>query len=143
MSGPHRHVPAGVFRTENEHLLHDLGWNDMGGGEDVSSVDSAEPANECVTPEKRDGGQVVVMPGCESVAALDVPRRVTEKEQLGLTAKDRAAFTLRLDTERHLRLRLASAVTKRSAQNLVIEALDRYLAQLGDLDELAHLGKRH
>lgn len=42
--------------------------------------------------------------------------------------KSRAAFTLRLDQERHLKLRLASAVTHRSAQMLVIEALDAFLA---------------
>ena len=43
-------------------------------------------------------------------------------------AKSRAAFTLRLDQERHLKLRLASAVTHRSAQLLVVEALDAFLA---------------
>jgi hypothetical protein len=43
-------------------------------------------------------------------------------------SKSRAAFTLRLDQERHLKLRLASAVTHRSAQLLVVEALDAFLA---------------
>jgi hypothetical protein len=43
-------------------------------------------------------------------------------------SKARAAFTLRLDHERHLKLRLAAAVTHRSAQLLVIEALDEFLA---------------
>ncbi len=48
----------------------------------------------------------------------------------------KAAFTLRLDTERHLRLRLASAVTNRSAQNIVSDALDAYLGELAELDGL-------
>jgi hypothetical protein len=48
----------------------------------------------------------------------------------------KAAFTLRLDTDRHLRLRLASAVTNRSAQNIVSDALDAYLSALVDLDGL-------
>ena len=48
----------------------------------------------------------------------------------------KAAFTLRLDTERHLRLRLASAVTNRSAQNIVSDALDAYLGELTELDGL-------
>ncbi|HTI30723.1 MAG TPA: hypothetical protein VL405_01225 [Sphingomonas sp.] len=43
-------------------------------------------------------------------------------------SKSRAAFTLRLDQERHLKLRLAAAVTHRSAQLLVVEALDAFLA---------------
>ncbi|CAM3184344.1 Stability/partitioning determinant [Sphingomonas antarctica] len=43
-------------------------------------------------------------------------------------SKARAAFTLRLDQDRHLKLRLAAAVAHRSAQALVIEALDAFLA---------------
>jgi len=53
------------------------------------------------------------------------------------TKKAKAAFTLRLDQERHLRLRLASAVTGRSAQLLVTEALDQFLESLEGIDALA------
>ncbi|MDT8757466.1 hypothetical protein MZO42_02025 [Sphingomonas psychrotolerans] len=51
--------------------------------------------------------------------------------------KAKAAFTLRLDQERHLWLRLASAVTGRSAQQLVTEALDQFLESLDGIDALA------
>lgn len=51
--------------------------------------------------------------------------------------KTRTAFTLRLDTDRHLRLRLASAVSNRSAQQLVTEALDAFLDSRPGLDALA------
>lgn len=51
--------------------------------------------------------------------------------------KGKAAFTLRLDPERHLKLRLACAIGRESAQSIVTEALDRYLASLPDIDELA------
>lgn len=62
-------------------------------------------------------------------------------------AKGKAAFTLRLDAERHLKLRLACAVTHRSAQQIVSEALDEFLDALPELDVLADkvpakLGKR-
>ena len=62
-------------------------------------------------------------------------------------SKGKAAFTLRLEAERHLRLRLACAVTHRSAQQLVTDALDAFLATLPELDAMAgHLpasaGKR-
>ena len=50
----------------------------------------------------------------------------------------KAAFTLRLDAERHLRLRLASTIQNRSAQRLVTEALDRFLEDIPQLDKLAH-----
>lgn len=51
-------------------------------------------------------------------------------------AKDKAAFTLRLDRERHLKLRLACALTGQSAQKMVTEALDRLLGEMTELDEL-------
>lgn len=52
-------------------------------------------------------------------------------------AKAKAAFTLRLDPERHLRLRLACAVTNRSAQQIVSGALDAFLDQLPEIGALA------
>ncbi len=53
------------------------------------------------------------------------------------------AFTVRLDAERHLSLRLASALDGRSAQQLVVEALDSMLATLPDVAEMAkRAGKR-
>jgi hypothetical protein len=49
----------------------------------------------------------------------------------------KAAFTLRLDASRHLKLRLAAAVTGRSAQQVVTEALDAFLEGLPEIDRLA------
>jgi hypothetical protein len=45
----------------------------------------------------------------------------------------RTAFTLRLDEDRHLKLRLASALRNQSAQQLVVEALDIFLGTLPDI----------
>jgi len=52
-------------------------------------------------------------------------------------SKAKAAFTLRLDAERHLKLRLACAVTGRSAQQLVTDALDQLLGSMPELDAMA------
>ena len=52
-------------------------------------------------------------------------------------SKGKAAFTLRLDADRHLKLRLACAVTHRSAQQIVTEALETFLATLPELDSMA------
>ena len=52
-------------------------------------------------------------------------------------AKGKAAFTLRLDPARHLKLRLACAVTGRSAQILVTDALDELLGAMPELDGMA------
>jgi hypothetical protein len=55
-----------------------------------------------------------------------------------LTApKGKAAFTLRLDPERHLKLRLACAMTRRSAQQLVTGAVDDFLNSLPEVQALA------
>ena len=65
-----------------------------------------------------------------SVAAAGRIARATQH-------KNKAAFTLRLDEERHLRLRLASAVSGRSAQQIVTGALDAFLESLPEVAELA------
>jgi hypothetical protein len=49
----------------------------------------------------------------------------------------RAAFTLRLDSQRHLKLRLASTMHNRSAQQLVTEALDCFLDGIPEIQSLA------
>lgn len=65
-----------------------------------------------------------------SVAAASRIARATQH-------KNKAAFTLRLDEDRHLRLRLASAVSGRSAQQIVTGALDAFLESLPEVGELA------
>lgn len=59
--------------------------------------------------------------------------------------KEKAAFTLRLDSDRHLKLRLACAVRHQSAQQLITDALDAMLESMPEIGHLAsHLpGKRH
>jgi predicted HicB family RNase H-like nuclease len=52
-------------------------------------------------------------------------------------SKGKAAFTLRLDPERHLQLRLACAVAHKSAQQFVVAALDKYLASQPAVAQLA------
>lgn len=59
------------------------------------------------------------------------------RAQRAAGAKAKAAFTLRLDAERHLKLRLACAVSARSAQQLVTRALDELLASMPELDAMA------
>ena len=52
-------------------------------------------------------------------------------------SKAKSAFTLRLDPVRHLKLRLACAVSGRSAQMLVTDALDQLLDSMPELDAMA------
>ena len=69
------------------------------------------------------------------------PRRAP-RVRAAVGTKGKAAFTLRLDPDRHLKLRLACAVGGRSAQQLVTDALDQLLERMPDLDGLAAKAKR-
>ena len=69
-----------------------------------------------------------------------VDERETEKSRPAVksrTRKAKTAFTLRLDPERHLKLRLATAMKNVSAQQLVTKAVDEYLKSIPELDDLA------
>ena len=74
----------------------------------------------------------------EGVAPVtDAPAQPVPPVVQAPAGKSKAAFTLRLDPQRHLKLRLACAVRGGSAQQLVTDALDRLLASMPELDELA------
>jgi hypothetical protein len=87
----------------------------------VAQVETAEP----------EPAPVVVMP-VRAPARLRSPR-----PRAAPGSKGKAAFTLRLDPSRHLKLRLACAIDGRSAQQLVTDALDRLLEEMPELDSMA------
>ncbi|MFM6853334.1 MAG: hypothetical protein ACKOUM_04555 [Sphingopyxis sp.] len=66
-----------------------------------------------------------------------VARTRAPRARAAAGAKGNFAFTLRLNPDRHLRLRLASATTNRSAQQILIDLLDDYLANLPEIDAFA------
>jgi hypothetical protein len=85
---------------------------------------------------------VLATPVVESLRApVSAPRRAP-RARSAPGSKAKAAFTLRLDSNRHLKLRLACAVDGRSAQQLVTDALDQLLERMPDLDGLAEKAKR-
>jgi hypothetical protein len=125
---------------EDDEHLEDLGWNDMGDGE--------TPTAEVVklTPVAR-------TPQAEAEAGPFRPAVMHQRDELAnriasppapMRAKSpaRAAFTLRLDAQRHLKLRLATTIRGVSAQALVTEALDVLLGDMPELDTLAAQVKR-
>ena len=155
--------------------LEDLGWNDMGQGDEPepephhipSPVTALTPSATRLAPEpavvlhQRALQQSFAQPESEALEAAEtepaatelaaqepaapeaaapepaavytLPRRRGEVK----TGKAKAAFTLRLDPERHLKLRLACALSRQSAQQLVTGALDQYLNSLPELDAFA------
>ena len=113
--------------------LDDLGWNDMG-------VEAAAPPAPPPVVVLREALAERIERADEPAArpvSLATAERIG-RESAEQTAKaGKSAFTLRLDAKRHLRLRLASAVTHRSAQALVTQALDALLDAMPDVDALA------
>ncbi len=135
--------PQGYAGLAPATQLEDLGWNDMG-SESVAPTPitpEVEPVAEPVAPrvvalqealrEEIETPVVEVPQAVKSVSVATAGRLQRETAHKG-----RAAFTLRLDSARHLKLRLASAVTHRSAQQLVAHALDRFLTTLPEVDAL-------
>jgi len=101
---------------------------------DRLGVDDVEEVDETAEPFEGEPVPVAILPA-------PAPRRpVTPRAAPG--SKGKAAFTLRLDPERHLKLRLACAVNGRSAQNLVTDALDQLLENMPELEAMAGKAKR-
>lgn len=89
--------------------------------------------------------QPVARPQVYAVPVAPAPVAVlrrSPKVRAAPGSKAKAAFTLRLDPERHLKLRLACAVSGRSAQLLVTDALDQLLGNMPELDAMAEKAKR-
>ncbi|MGE0774730.1 MAG: hypothetical protein AB7L36_06775 [Sphingomonadaceae bacterium] len=137
-----------AMRSSAAASLDDLGWNDM--GEEALPTPVAAEADlphpiryqEAIADQfaaKAEVASVELKPVVEKTAVVRslraIPRVVRKAPREGVSGK--IAFTLRLDTERHLRLRLATAVTGRSAQKIVSEALDAFLAQHPEIEQLA------
>ncbi len=141
-----------AHNAEAEHAVdesegHDLvaGSLDVDRGVDQFVAEAPETGLE-MAPEMADVPEVVrqqeslierVAAVARKVEARPAPAAKREKAPSALRAREKAAFTLRLDAERHLRLRLASAVTNRSSQVILTELLDDYLATLPEIDAMA------
>ncbi|WP_066660602.1 MULTISPECIES: hypothetical protein [unclassified Sphingomonas] len=127
--------PQGFVGLDPGTSLDDLGWNDMGS-------DLPPPAFEPVPPVLAQRQTLVEEFAPAPAPEPEVPARpvsTATAARIGREVgarKGKAAFTLRLDHDRHLKLRLASAVTGRSAQVIVTEALDAFLESLPELGAL-------
>ena len=83
-----------------------------------------------------------VVPAPRVAAATPPAPRRAPRPRSAPGSKGKAAFTLRLDTDRHFKLRLACALDGRSAQQIVTDALDQLLEQMPELDSMAAKAKR-
>ena len=133
---PHAH-PTGLtpvaspVHTQQAEIVHRFS------GEEAEEVEEKfDDSAELYDSDEHAEPVAVAMP-----VAAPAPRRApSPRAQAG--SKGKAAFTLRLDPERHLKLRLACAVDGRSAQQIVTDAVDQFLAAVPELDALAQKAKR-
>lgn len=107
----------------NAEALEDLGWNDLGDDGEHYCAEIVE-----LTPPQ---GRRAEIAKASPMVARTKPRKSA------LDQGKRSAFTLRLDAERHLKLKLASTIRGRSAQELVTDALDALLDSMPDIAALA------
>ena len=164
---------AATALKQDFDALEDLGWNDMGDDDapadksaDVVALTPAphNPESEAKTDagspkplvrsiheelaELLEKGETELplpkpKPQPKVVKAEPAAARAKSREPSARKDSRRAAFTLRLDAKRHLKLRLASTVKNRSAQQLVTAALDKYLAEIPEVEALAAQVKRN
>lgn len=148
--------PQGYIGLDPGTSLDDLGWNDMGSEMPAPAFDPVPPVLaqrqtlvEEFAPEPTPAPQPAPEPVTAPVAREPEPEPEPEAPARPVSTataarigrevasrKGKAAFTLRLDHERHLKLRLASALNGRSAQVIVTEALDAFLETLPELGAL-------
>jgi hypothetical protein len=140
--------PFTGFERQSALAVEDLGWNDLGHDDEPRTADvlaltpsPASPEAEVAPAEvpvvrlqQEEIARKVAAPVAEPVAHAPV---ATAERRSALNDGRRAAFTLRVDAERHLKLRLACTIRNLSAQQLVTEALDRLLSDIPDLELLA------
>lgn len=161
-----QHASITQAPNHNDTDLEDLGWNDMGNdtasdigptsatadtadiiafGADTAPAEAAVPAVHtsqkelakriAKRPAKKASKKIEVKP--HKKAAKLVGNNAQPKRRSALAQGKRAAFTLRLDPDRHLKLRLAATIKNISAQALVTAALDAGLAEIEELETLA------
>jgi hypothetical protein len=106
--------------------------------EDDAPVAQAEADAEIEPEAEAEPAPVAVIPTRTAASAPVRPRR----PRAAPGSKGKAAFTLRLDPSRHLKLRLACAVDGRSAQQIVTDALDQLLGSMPELDSMAERAPR-
>ena len=156
VAGARAHQPSA-----RESALEDLGWNDLG---DTAETDHhpATPASHAndIDEAPADTDFAPLTEHAQSTASEEAEAKVTpirkgaprlprpaltlsnsrqkqsdephERKPVGR----RSAFTLRLDADRHLKLRMAATLAGRSAQAIVTDAVDAMFAEIPELDAL-------
>jgi hypothetical protein len=136
--------PTGLTPVQSpvHHQQAELVDRFAGDAEDAEedADETAELCEQVAEQEPTPAAERPVLVAVPSIPPVALRRGSRPRSAPG--SKRKAAFTLRLDPERHLKLRLACAVGGRSAQQLVTDALDQLLEHMPELDSMAEKAKR-
>jgi hypothetical protein len=132
-------VDSPVLRQQAEIVERLNGADDFGDENDETAEVFEPESEEIAAAVKAKVHAPIFIPAAPAAAPPALRRAPRQRAAAG--SKPKAAFTLRLDPDRHLKLRLACAVDGRSAQQLVTDALDQLLERVPDLDGLAAKAK--
>jgi len=137
--------------NQQAQIADRLTANEDGSDEDLSEAgEDFDETAELYDPEALDEEPPVEVEAMEAETVAEpapAPVRLAASRRAPRArsapgSKGRAAFTLRLDPDRHLKLRLACAVGGRSAQLLVTDALDALLDSMPELNAMAAKANR-
>ena len=108
---------------------------------DRFAADDDEEVDETAEIVEAEAAPPPVAASAPAQVRAPAPRRAP-RARAAAGSKAKAAFTLRLDPSRHLKLRLACAVNGRSAQQIVTDALDQLLGTMPELEAMAEKANR-
>lgn len=129
-------TPSSPVHSQHAELAERFAGYDVEPGEEDETDPTAEPFEQIAAIASEH--ETTVIPASPPRLPRVVPQaRRVPVQRAAPGSKAKAAFTLRLDPARHLKLRLACAVTGRSAQMLVTDALDQLLGSMPELDGMA------
>ena len=136
-------TPVGSPVHEQQAEIEDRLTEDSPDEEIDDTAEIYEPEANGTQVEVQQVPEPAAAPVALAIVATPAPApRRAARPRSAPGSKAKAAFTLRLDPERHLKLRLACAVGGRSAQQLVTDALDQLLDHMPELDAMAAKAKR-
>ena len=122
-------IPASPVREQQAQLADRVAGYELAPDDEEEEGPTAEL--RVLVPVRPIIPTLAIKPGARTASRKEVSARAAPG------GKAKLAFTLRLDPARHLKLRLACAVTNRSAQMLVTDALDQLLGTMPELETMA------
>ncbi len=131
-------IPKPEVKEQQERIAAQLQLSNEVDEAKLSKMDSpaitpVEPVSQIIEKQVEESNRDVplVQPHIKPMA------KKPQISKQDANARAKVAFTLRIDSERHLKLRLACAINNISAQKFVMDALEKKLNEMEQIDHLS------